>query len=141
MSTDKYGEHPTPRHGQPEHSTPRMHQRPHDPAYTFLTDDVQSIPKVHRDGCYICQDMEFALMGLPLCNLCCDCNSRNTVGHIAADDNQCDDCEHELCDRCADLPPQQYICTCATPCCEVDVGVGIITCGHQHCPIHGGDAA
>ena len=29
-------------------------------------------------------------------------------------------------------------CTCDTPCCEVDVGVGIINCGSQHCAIHGG---
>lgn len=30
------------------------------------------------------------------------------------------------------------VCTCATPCCEADVGVGVINCGGMHCPIHGG---
>lgn len=30
-------------------------------------------------------------------------------------------------------------CTCDTPCCSVDVGVGYpMTCGGQHCPVHGG---
>lgn len=29
------------------------------------------------------------------------------------------------------------VCTCASPCCEVDVGVGIMTCGGLHCPVHG----
>ncbi len=28
-------------------------------------------------------------------------------------------------------------CTCDSPCCEADVGVGIITCGSQHCTVHG----
>ena len=28
-------------------------------------------------------------------------------------------------------------CTCDSPCCQADVGVGVITCGSQHCPIHG----
>jgi hypothetical protein len=29
-------------------------------------------------------------------------------------------------------------CTCSTPCCEVDVGVGPwMTCGSQHCKVHG----
>jgi hypothetical protein len=27
-------------------------------------------------------------------------------------------------------------CTCNSPCCEADVGVGIITCGGQHCWVH-----
>lgn len=29
-------------------------------------------------------------------------------------------------------------CTCDSPCCEADVGVGTIDCGSQHCRIHGG---
>jgi hypothetical protein len=28
-------------------------------------------------------------------------------------------------------------CTCDRPCCEADVGVGVITCGDQHCWVHG----
>lgn len=28
-------------------------------------------------------------------------------------------------------------CTCSSPCCEVDVGIGIIDCDSQHCAIHG----
>ena len=27
-------------------------------------------------------------------------------------------------------------CSCDSPCCEVDVGVGFVTCGAQHCPMH-----
>lgn len=30
-------------------------------------------------------------------------------------------------------------CTCDDPCCEADVGVGVINCGSQHCPEHGDD--
>jgi hypothetical protein len=48
------------------------------------------------------------------------------------------------CDRCQDRvfrdPDEEEGCTCNDgPCCEVDVGVGIITCGDQHrrvCPVH-----
>lgn len=29
------------------------------------------------------------------------------------------------------------LCTCDKPCCEADVGVGVINCGSQHCPVHG----
>lgn len=28
-------------------------------------------------------------------------------------------------------------CTCDQPCCEADVGVGVYTCGSQHCLVHG----
>jgi len=28
-------------------------------------------------------------------------------------------------------------CTCDNPCCEVDIGVGIMTCTSQHCRVHG----
>jgi hypothetical protein len=28
------------------------------------------------------------------------------------------------------------ICTCDSPCCEVDIGIGYVTCGQQHCPVH-----
>lgn len=123
------------------HGTPRMHQRPHDPAYALLKDEIVTTPRVHRAGCYICKDMEFARMGLPLCSPCCACSirfQRPGAGHIPADNPVCDDCEHEQCESCADAGSQEEpICTCDTPCCEADVGVGIITCGSQHCPTHG----
>jgi hypothetical protein len=132
------------------HRTPRMHKRPNDPGYFLLRDNRQSQPKVHRKGCYICEDMEFARMGLSLCNLCCECTKQRgkPSGHIAADDGQCDDCGHEMCVRCGDVPPQQEdICTCATPCCEItasDIGLpysGVAySCGSQHCPTHGENA-
>lgn len=31
-------------------------------------------------------------------------------------------------------------CTCDNPCCEADIGVGVINCGSQHCRIHGLEA-
>lgn len=118
------------------HGTPRI--GPHDPARHLLSDDFKTTPKVFRDNCYICKDMEFARLGMPLCNLCCACAALNKEGHIAADDQNCDDCGHRLCKSCYDLPPQKApICSCDSPCCEVDVGVGIITCGSYHCPTHG----
>lgn len=58
-----------------------------DPAYSLLQDDVTSTPVIYRRGCYICEDPEFAQMGLPLCRKCPRCG-----GHIAADDIECDDC-------------------------------------------------
>lgn len=121
------------------HGTPRMGNRPDDPAFFLLKGHLVSTPKVHRGGCYICVDMEFARMGLPLCNPCCQCSEKAnaTAGHIPADDNQCDDCGHEICEQCIKVPAQEEICTCDTPCCEVDIGVGVMTCGSQHCPTHG----
>jgi len=120
------------------HRTPRLHQNPNDPAYHMLYTGHTSTPKVHRMGCYICSDMEFARIGMPLCNLCCACAQLGKEGHIPADDSYCDDCRHTLCEDCVNLPAQKEpICTCNTPCCEVDVGVGIITCESKHCPTHG----
>lgn len=29
------------------------------------------------------------------------------------------------------------ICTCDTPCCQADVGIGVIDCGFLHCAVHG----
>lgn len=53
-----------------------------------LDDPNWITPKnIHRDGCYICEDPEFALMGLPVCKPCVACQ-----GHVAADDTICDDC-------------------------------------------------
>jgi hypothetical protein len=100
-----------------------MAHRPHDPAFELLTDNFYTVPAVHRDGCYICEDPEFAAMGLPLCTACPACVRRQEtcgackgtggypdktpcsdclatgilggLGHIPADDDVCDDCEYE----------------------------------------------
>lgn len=61
-----------------------------DPAHILLTDDKVSTPRVYKEGCYICEDPEFAQMGLPLCTTCESCG-----GHIAADDTTCDDCGYD----------------------------------------------
>ncbi len=58
-----------------------------DPAFQLLEDDVVSVPTFNREGCYICQDTEFAQMGLPLCYPCAFCK-----GHVAADSTVCSDC-------------------------------------------------
>ena len=47
-----------------------------------------------------------------------------------------------MCNTCQDdfFDEKSFVrtgCTCDQPCCEADVGVGIITCGTQHCPEHG----
>ena len=65
-------------------STP---MKSNDPARWMLSDGVTSTPVVYSPNCYICNDPEFALMGLPLCHKCPYCG-----GHIAADDSICDDC-------------------------------------------------
>lgn len=69
--------------------------KPGDPAYWMLergrNDPSQrSTTTVYRAGCYICDDPEFSLMGLPLCYPCRKCG-----GHVAADDSRCDDCKHD----------------------------------------------
>ncbi len=61
-----------------------------DPAYFLLEQGLKdpskrSKPEVFKEGCYICEDPEFSLMGLPLCYPCKTCGS-----HIAADDDRCD---------------------------------------------------
>jgi len=61
--------------------------KPSDPAYWMLFDGVETTPIVHMKGCYICEDPEFAQMGLPLCRKCPFCG-----GHVAADDSVCDGC-------------------------------------------------
>lgn len=51
--------------------------------------------------------------------------------------------EYELsgtCKSCQRIIYDEPIeCTCDRPCCEVDVGIGIIDCGWQHCPVHGNE--
>jgi hypothetical protein len=76
-----------------------------DPAYWMLSSpNIPVTPKnVHRDGCYICEDPEFAQMGLPLCQPCPECSkaetsvgAQPTKGHIPADDPICEDCGFDL---------------------------------------------
>lgn len=66
-----------------------------DPAYWMFEQGLsdpskRSTSTVHKDGCYICEDPEFSLMGLPLCYPCVKCG-----GHVAADDTVCDVCNYE----------------------------------------------
>jgi len=53
----------------------------------LLKDDYVSSPVIFDANCYICNDPEFAQMGLPLCYACRFCG-----GHVAADDVMCDVC-------------------------------------------------
>jgi hypothetical protein len=71
-----------------------------DPAYWMLKDGHRSTPTIHRDGCYICDDPEFAAMGLPLCQPCPECSAADDEnrGHIPADDEVCDDCGYNARD-------------------------------------------
>lgn len=75
-----------------------------DPAYWMLVRGVQEstgavpdtgwvTPKtIHKDGCYICEDPEFALMGLPLCKPCPVVVDGVVCGaHVPADDEDCDE--------------------------------------------------
>jgi len=63
-----------------------------DPAYWMLFDGIETTPVVYSPTCYICNDDEFARMGLPLCRTCPVCG-----GHVTADDTRCDNCG--LCDQ------------------------------------------
>lgn len=56
-------------------------------AEKFLYDDprIYSIPEVYEEGCYICEDPDYAMMGLPLCFACPECGS-----HVAADEGYCE---------------------------------------------------
>lgn len=114
-----------------------MKLQPGDPAYSMKFDGHRSVPVIFRAGCYICEDSEFAQLGMSLCTICCKCG-----GHVPADDGRCDDCGYECNPDCYEthkdiVHPPLIMCTCDRPCCEVDVGVGIITCQSQHCPVHG----
>jgi len=64
--------------------------KPGDPASWMLFDGVETTPVVYNANCYICNDPEFAQMGLPLCRKCPKCG-----GHITADDTVCDDCGYD----------------------------------------------
>lgn len=76
--------------------------RKDDPAYWMLEKGYKELAEgtegwvtkrtVHNDNCYICNDHEFALMGLPLCYPCpvlvdgVECGA-----HTPADDTVCDE--------------------------------------------------
>ncbi len=79
----------TPEYTTSEHGLAITVTQPQDPAYALLLDDHMTVPdkSIHRDDCYICEDPEFARMGLPLCHACYDCD-----GHVPADDIYCWDC-------------------------------------------------
>lgn len=54
---------------------------------------------IYKKGCYICEDPEFALMGLPLCQPCSKCVADGKgQGHVAADDSVCSECGHDQMD-------------------------------------------
>lgn len=58
-----------------------------DMAFLLLHDGIETTPVIYKTSCYVCEDPEFAQMGLPLCRKCPACG-----GHIAADDSVCDVC-------------------------------------------------
>lgn len=71
---------------------------PEDPAFALLHDGPTTDPEVYRRGCFICEDPEFARMGLPLCRACPTCSANDAEpgsGHIAADDSVCDVCHRD----------------------------------------------
>jgi len=63
--------------------------KPDDPCYHMLLSGPITTPVIYREGCYICEDLEFSQMGLPLCTKCLACD-----GHVAADHDVCDDCSY-----------------------------------------------
>lgn len=84
----------------------------HGEAFLFNNPSHQSEPDpdVYRSSCYICNDPDFAQMGLPLCGPCRFCK-----GHVAADDSVCDDCgknQEPDCLLCGKDSPE---CECHTP--------------------------
>lgn len=72
--------------------------KPDDPAYWMLSDGVTTTPVVYSKDCYICNDDEYARMGLPLCRKCPKCG-----GHIPADDSTCDGCGYDEYDDCQEI--------------------------------------
>lgn len=58
--------------------------QPSDPAYVLLSTGPATTPTTYSKTCYICNDPEFAQMGLPLCYTCEDCGE-----HVAADEVVC----------------------------------------------------
>lgn len=62
-----------------------MKMKPNDPAYWMLFDEFETKLVTHNKNCYICNDNEYARMGLPLCYECIICGA-----HVPADDIVCD---------------------------------------------------
>lgn len=78
--------------------------RPDDPAYWMLFDDYTTTPVVNDNNCYICNDPEFAQMGLPLCRKCPKCQEeKRGDGHVPADDTVCTICGY---DEMEDFDPE-----------------------------------
>lgn len=80
---------------------------PSDPAYFLFEQGIadpsrRSTPTIYRRGCYICDDAEYALMGLPLCFACSKC-----AGHVPADDSVCSDCGHDQEDDRPEQTPEE----------------------------------
>lgn len=70
--------------------------KPSDPAY-FLLERGRRDPSfrtptpIFKKGCYICEDPEFSMMGLPVCKPCPVLVDGQPCGaHWAADDSVCD---------------------------------------------------
>ena len=65
-------------------------------AWLFENPSIGSHPdrSIYRSSCYICNDPDYAQMGMPLCSACEVCK----VGHIAADDSVCDNCGYDICE-------------------------------------------
>lgn len=84
-------------------SVPVTVTRSEDPASMLLRDGHRSVPKVADRSCYICNDPEFAAMGLPLCKPCPMCAANAALqglppghyGHVPADDIQCSVCGYD----------------------------------------------
>jgi hypothetical protein len=71
-----------------------------DPAYWMLSSGHTSTPEVYEVGCYICEDPEFAAMGLPLCKPCPMCRAKGgRDGHIPADDSVCSNCGYDIMEQ------------------------------------------
>lgn len=67
-------------------------------------DDYTSTPDpgVYDPNCYICNDPDFARMGLPLCRPCAKCQRDSgglAQGHVAADETVCSVCGHDDMDE------------------------------------------
>lgn len=55
-----------------------------------------------------------------------------------AQSGMCATCQDSIFDdKSSEFDPNEPVCQCHAPCCEADVGVGVINCGSQHCPVHG----
>lgn len=64
---------------------------PDDPASVLFKIATPTVLTVYKRTCYICNDPEFAAMGMSVCTACEGCG-----GHIAADDVTCDDCGESI---------------------------------------------